>query len=206
MTRLMTGLLRLVPTLSLVTLHTAAAQGPHPNFLFFRYASATSFSLYGAYGKGNALLVFGMVQNPRSTYHEIAAGLGWNVTAGDHASMVVAGTVSRASDSWYGQLYLLPSLSVGRVSVNGSLEFYQPLSSAGAHQLDVNPWSVLVRTVGGVKVGGSYLLYGQVGAAPLQEAGPAVLFPVPNGTIQAEWLRRFGKPVNDVRVTFQASF
>ena len=43
-----------------------AGSPAHPNFIFARYASLTTLSLYGGYGQGKWLGFFGMIQNPRT--------------------------------------------------------------------------------------------------------------------------------------------
>lgn len=195
-------------SLSAVSGRAAAQLAEHsfgPNFLSFRYASRTSLSLYAAYGEGNLLLFAGMVQNPRTAYRETAGGLGLNVRLGNGASGVVAAAVASAIDSWYAQLYLLPDVTAGRLSVNGMLELYQPLQQAGARQLDLNPWSVFWRLSDRLQVGAAYLLYAQVGGAPTQEAGPTVRVTVPHGSLTAELFHRFGGSKADVRLTFQAA-
>jgi hypothetical protein len=176
-----------------------------PNFLSFRYASRTSLSLYAAYGQGNLLLFAGMVQNPRSGYRETAGGVGLNVRLGSGASAVVATAVASAIDSWYTQLYLLPDLTAGHLSVNGMLEVYEPLERAGARQFDVNPCSLFWRLSDRLQLGTAYLLYTQVGAAPRQEAGPTVRVTVPHGNLTAEFFRPIGGRETDVRLTFQAA-
>jgi hypothetical protein len=183
----------------------SALDSLHPNFLLFRYASRTALLLYGAYGQGRTLLVFGMVQNPRTSYRETVGGVARNVPFGKKANVVVATAAASATDSWYAQLYLLPTWSAGRLMVRATAELYQPLQASGAQQFDLSPCSVLWRTRGSLQVGAAYLLYSQVGGAPLQEAGPTVRVGVPNGTLTAELLRRFGTPLADVRLTFEAA-
>jgi hypothetical protein len=201
--------------LALVLSCLSAASGPAaaqlaehsfgPNFLLFRYASRTSLSLYAAYGEGNLLLFAGMVQNPRTAYRETAGGLGLNVRLGNGASAVVATAVASATDSWYAQLYLLPNWTAGRLSVNGTLELYEPLHRAGARQLDVNPCSAFWRLLDRLEVGAAYLLFSQVGSAPTQEAGPAVRVTVPHGNLTTELFRRISGGPTEVRLTFQAA-
>jgi hypothetical protein len=198
----------LLCSLSAASGRAAAQLAEHsfgPNFLSFRYASRTSLSLYAAYGEGNLLLFAGMVQNPRTGYRETAGGLGLNVRLGNGASAVVATALASAIDSWYAQLYILPDLTAGRLSVNGMLELYQPLERAGARQLDLNPWSAFWRLSDRLQVGAAYLLYTQVGRAPTQEAGPTVRVTVPHGNLTAEFFDRIGERTTDVRLTFQAA-
>ena len=178
---------------------------PHANFLFFRYASHTSLALYASYGDGNTLLVAGMIQNPRSGYHEIDGALGRVVNLGPNFSNVVAVGVVSASDSWYAPMYWLPSFTAGRLHLNGSLEYYEPLQHQGARQLDVNPLTAMVRTVGPLQIGAAYLLYAQVASVPTHEWGPAARLPVPNGTVQLEWLLRPRSGATDLRLTFQSN-
>ncbi len=194
--------------LSAASGRTAAQLAEHsfgPNFLLFRYASRSSLTLYAAYGEGNLLLFAGMVQNPRTEYRETAGGVGLNVRLGSAASAVVAAAVASAKDSWYAQLYLLPGWTAGRLSVNGTLELYEPLERAGARQLDVNPCSVFWRLSDRLELGAAYLLFAQVGDAPTQEAGPAVRVTVPHGNLTTEFFGKIGKRQTEVRLTFQAA-
>jgi hypothetical protein len=176
-----------------------------PNFLFVRYASRTALTLYGSYGRGDLLLFAGMVQNPRTEYREAIGGVGLNLPLGNKASAVAATAVASATDSWYAQLYLLPSWTAGRLSVNGTFELYEPLQRAGARQLDVNPCAVLWRLVDRVEVGVAYLLFAQMGGAPTQEAGPTVRVTVPHGSLTSEFFGRIGTGLAEVRLTFQAA-
>ena len=99
-----------------------------------------------------------MVQNPRTAYRETAGGLGVNVPLGKTANVVVATAAASATDSWYAQLYQLPTWSAGRLRVRATAELYQPLEASGAQQFDLSPCSVLWRTRGSVQVGAAYLL------------------------------------------------
>ena len=182
-----------------------AISGPHANFLYFRFATHTSLAMYAAYGEGNNYLVAGMIQNPRSGYHEIDGAAGRWVTIGPHVGALVAVGVTSASDSWYAPFYVLPTISLGRVTLNGSLEYYQPLQHVGARQFDITPLTLMARTVGRVEVGAAYLLYTQVASVPTHEWGPAARLPVPNGTVQLEWMLRPGSHATDFRLTFQSN-
>ena len=182
-----------------------AIVGPHANFLYFRFATHTSLAMYAAYGEGNNLLVAGMIQNPRSGYHEIDGAVGRVVNVGSHFSAVLAVGVTSASDSWYAPVYLLPTVNFGRVTLNGSLEYYQPLQHVGARQFDLTPLTLMARTVGHFEVGGAYLLYTQVASVPTWEAGPAARMAIPNGTVQLEWMLRPRSGATDLRLTFQSN-
>lgn len=194
--------------LGAASMRAAAQVGEHsfgPNFVFVRYASRTSLSLYASYGEGNLLLFAGMVQNPRTEYREAIGGLGLNVRLGNSGSAAAATAVARAKDSWYAQLYLLPGWTAGRLHVDGTLELYEPLERAGARQLDINPCSVFWRLVDRVQLGAAHLLFAQAGGAPTQEAGPTVRVTVPHGNLTTELFGRIGGRQIDVRLTFQAA-
>jgi hypothetical protein len=182
-----------------------AIVGPHANFLYFRFATHTSLAMYAAYGEGNNLLVAGMIQNPRSGYHEIDGAVGRVVSVGSHFSGVLAVGVTSASDSWYAPVYFLPTVTFGRVTLNGSLEYYQPLQHVGARQFDLTPLTLMARTVFYFEVGGAYLLYTQVASVPTWEAGPAARMAIPNGTLQLEWMLRPRSGATDLRLTFQSN-
>lgn len=202
--------MRVATILAVLTAGAGARAGaqwvgsPHANFVFFRYASHTSLALYAAYGDSSTLLVAGMIQNPRSGYHEIDAAVERVVNVGRFSSVFGVGIVS-ATDSWYAPLYWLPSYTAGRFSLNGSLEYYEPLQHQGARQLDVSPFTAMIRTVGPLQFGGAYLLYAHVASVPTWELGPAAKIPVPNGALQLEWLLRTRSGASDLRLTFQSN-
>jgi len=102
-------------------------------FIDFRYASHTSLTLFGGYqvtGAGDMLLV-GMLQNPRTEYREIVAGVARPLGARPwSATIALAGAY--ASDGWYGQLYLFPALTLAPVAVGGVVLAYEPLEREGA--------------------------------------------------------------------------
>lgn len=201
----MTGVVVAAMTLTGTSGMAQMLDHPHANFLFFRYASHTSLALYASYGDGSTLLVAGMIQNPRSGYHEIDGAFGRVVNIGSNFSNVIAVGVVSASDSWYAPIYWLPSYALGRLHLNGSFEYYEPLQHQGARQLDANPFTAMVRTVGPLQVGAAYLLYTQVASVPTHEWGPAARLPVPNGTVQLEWLLRPRSAATDLRLTFQSN-
>lgn len=203
--------MRVATVLAVLTASAGAGAGaqsvgsPHANFVFFRYASHTSLALYAAYGGSNTLLVAGMIQNPRSGYHEIDAAVERVVSVGSRFSSVFGVGIVSATDSWYAPLYWLPSYTAGRLSLNGSLEYYEPLQHQGARQLDVSPFTAMIRTVGPLQLGGAYLLYAHVASVPTWELGPAAKIPVPNGALQVEWLLRTRSGAPDLRLTFQSN-
>lgn len=176
---------------------------PHPNFVFFRYASLTSLSLYGAYGQGRWLGFFGMVQNPRTNYREIAGGVGVSVAVTPGLGGVIAVAAAYASDGWYGQLYLQSNMRLDKVTTYLSTAYYAPLAN-GTRQIKVNPVLVMWRAFRRVEAGGAYAFLGSVGSNGIHQLGPALQVSVPNGRALLELLKRLNDSRVDLRVTFQA--
>ena len=183
-----------------------AAASSHPNFVFFRYASRTSLSLYGGYGQGNWVGFFGMVQNPRTGYREIAGGLGGSVRMRPWLGGFIAVAASDASDGWYGQIFLQANLRLGQATTYVTGVYYQPLESSGTHQLKINPALLMWRAFGRVELGGAYLFLGTIRARDIHQIGPALQIGVPHGRALLEVLRRLSDTQLDVRMTFQAFY
>jgi hypothetical protein len=181
-----------------------AGPSPHPNFIFFRYASLTSLSLYGAYGEGKWLGFFGMVQNPRTSYREIVGGVGANVVVTPRVGGAIALAAADASDGWYGQLYLQSNMRLGRVRTYLSTAYYEPLDANGVRQVKVNPALVMWRAFRGMEAGGAYVFLGSAGSKGIHQLGPALQMSVPNGRASFELLKRLHDSRTDLRVTFQA--
>ena len=161
--------------------------------------------MYAAYSLGRAAAVFGMVVNPRTDYHELIAG-GVMRVAHPHGSTLIALTAADASDAWYLQLYVVPSITVGIASFGGTLEFYQPLERAGTYDLDVNPINALIRVARGVNAGASYRIGLAEGAVRKQAAGLMIQTGIPRGAITVEWLAGLSRLHGDVRASLNAAF
>src|SRR5919202_356829 len=118
-----------------------------------RYDTRTSDFIYAAYGYGHAFAMVGALQNPRSGYTELLGAVGSNFTIGCGPTQTVAIGAARASDSWYAQLYYLPSVHRGPVWLRMTSELYLPLSRSGTRQFAVSPLSATVPVVGFLDAG-----------------------------------------------------
>src|SRR5205814_8352446 len=127
-----------------------------------------------------------MVAHYRHGYHEIIEGR-VALIAHDHSATTIALTAADANDAWNLQLYLVPSVSVGRASFGGTLELYQPLSRAGTYDLDVNPINALIRIAPGVSAGPSYRIGLAAGALRKQVAGLMIPTRIPRGGLTDDW-------------------
>jgi len=187
----------------------AAAQAPAstagPGFIVARYATRSSLAFYGGYAFGPGFAVLALVQNPRTGYREAIVGGGAPLMqrGGLGATMVLA--AANTSDGWYAQLYVLPAVRAGRLSVDGTIEGCQPLGRGGTRELDVAPivavWA-LGRTVG---VGGAYHLASPAGARAAHAAGPALRLAIPGGAVTLELLRGLVRAPSELRLTLRTA-
>jgi len=176
-----------------------------PSFLYARYATSSSSSLYVGYTLGPAALVFGAVVNPRTGYRELIGG-GVSRAMWGRQSITVAFAAAEATESRYLQGYLLPAFALGRVSISGTLELYEPLESGGTRQFDVNPGTVLLRVTDRVALGGCYALGLTSGAGPRHRAGPVLQLAIPRGALTLELLRGVARAKSEVRMSIEAAF
>jgi hypothetical protein len=101
-----------------------------------------------------------MVQNPRTSYREIAGGVGANVIVTPRVGGAIAWAAADASDGWYGQLYLQSTMRLDQVTTYLSAAYYEPLEATGARQVKVNPALVMWRAFRRVEAGGAYVFLG----------------------------------------------
>ncbi|HVX88793.1 MAG TPA: hypothetical protein VG940_07705, partial [Gemmatimonadales bacterium] len=123
------------------------------------------------------------VSNPRSGYREHILGAVRFETINRHLGLTWAVAGAKAIDSWYGQLYVLPSVTVGRLSYDATFELYVPLEKAGVHQLGMNPGNLMVKLNDRVSAGAVAVWSSQTNAPHNLGAGPSLRFQVPHGTI-----------------------
>lgn len=195
--------------LVLVAARGAAAQGDADRawgFVSLRYSSATADFLFAGYGHGPAFGVVGMVNNPRSGYTEIIGGVGTRFALGAASTHAIALTASRATESWYSQLYYLPTITLGRLKAEATFQLYMPGGPEGVKQIAINPVSLLVPVARAVSVGASYQLAAQERDGPSDGAGPSVHLAVPRGTLSVDLMKGLRAFRDEVRVSFRAFF
>lgn len=198
---------KLIPVVLLaagVTAPAAAQQSVRSNgFIDVRYATHTSLTLYGGYDLGGPLLLVGMVQNPRTEYREVVAGMARPV-GGGRASATIAMAGAYASDGWYAQVYVMPSVRLGPVSVRGLLLAYEALEERGARQFYVNPMSVLAPVAPRIHLGASYVLAVQAGTRSRHSAGPTLQLSTAAWTATVSTLVGIGATTNELRAGINA--
>lgn len=199
----------LLATCLLVPLRAAPAQSavdPTWGFISARYSSATADFIFAGYGHGPVFGMVGMVNNPRSGYTEVLGGVGARFPLGAAPSHAVALAASRATESWYTQLYYLPTVTLGRIAAEATLQLYMPAGSGGVRQFGINPLSVLTPVVGDFAAGASYQLGTEEHAGPRHAAGPALRVTIPKGALTLDLLRGLRDFNDEARVSFRAFF
>lgn len=191
--------------LALPTVAQAAPDKLGPSFVFVRYATRTSLALYAGYGRGPWFGFAGLVQNPRTEYRESLLGFGRRLKQ-PLGTLTIGLAGADARDSRYAQVYVLPSLTAARVSLDISLAVYLPLESRGAVQYYLNPLSLLGRLSKRVQVGVTYLYFGQVDTPTGHGIGPAFRMGIPNGTITLDLVRQLKNVHQETRITLQTAF
>src|SRR5574338_53386 len=163
-----------------------AAQGPEyrpHGFISTRYDGVTSSNIYIGYTLGPVTPMAALVSNPRSGYREHILGVVRFETLSKHVGLTWAVAGAKAIDAWYGQLYVLPSVTVGRLAYDATFELYVPLEQVGVHQLGMNPGNLMVKLNDHVSAGAVAVWSSQTSAPHNIGAGPSLRFQVPHGTI-----------------------
>lgn len=184
----------------------AQSPGAGPSFLIFRFASASSLGMYSGYHAGPALFVVGLLHNPRTEYQEVMAGIGHPFSAANGNSVTVLPAIAYTNTGWYSQLYFVPSVRWGALTVSGTLQFAEPLSDRGSRSVYISPGNALVNVGGGFSVGAAYYGGAEAGSAPSHGAGPAIQRAVPRGSITVEVVKGLAAAKNEVRFTLRSSF
>lgn len=176
-----------------------------PSFIFARWASRSSSSIYVGYTLGSLGGFVGLVENPHSGYRELLGGLVTRAVLGRQA-VTLGVAYAEASESRYLQTYVVPSLLVAGASVSGTIELYTPLEEAGSHQLDLNPLAVILRPTREIGIGAAYAAGMGEGERPRHRVGPVVEIGIPHGSLKTELLRNMTLTYYEVRLSLQAAF
>jgi len=98
-----------------------ARPAPAPYFVYLRYGHHSPEYAFVAYSFGRPGVIAGIVADAEAKYDEVLAGAGLNfyTPGGNGASFYALG--SRATDSWYLELYATPAVTSGPRSRSRSL-------------------------------------------------------------------------------------
>jgi len=175
------------------TVHASAAQanarGPlvrGTSFMLLKYASTQTMALYGAYGRGPAMALVGVVWNPRSGSEQLVVGGGTHLRMGTHAGLTVLAGVAGGSKGPTLRLYTLPVSRKGRLTLGGTTTTYIPLGGNGRWQVAVDPLILSFRAnrVLGVGLAGIFRAGGDHAVAV--GGGPVTMVHVAGITVRGE--------------------
>ena len=190
-------------------LHVSAAQlsdsGPRTTFVVALYGSRGARALYAGYGVGSWQGIIAVLENPHTDYLEALVGVAKRFMLAPHQSITVALAAAEAKDSRYGQIYVVPAISAGRLTLTGTAVIYAPLQTQGAFQYYLHPLSLHVALSTLVQPGVSYDLAGQEQAATGHALGPSLRLGVPHGAVTIDWLVGLAAYSTETRLTFQTT-
>ncbi len=183
----------------------AQQSDPGPSLLIVRYATRSSFAMYSGY-QAHAWLAFaGMLSNPRSEYREILGGIGRPISLGG-SSLTLATAMAWTNTGWYSELYLLPNVRVGALTVSATVEGVQPFSSAGTRGVYLSPGNALVALGKGFSTGFGVYASAEQGNSSTLGIGPAFQRAVPKGSVTLELIKGVRAAADELRLTVRSSF
>lgn len=185
---------------------TLAAQSPPRGFISSRYGSHTSSVIFLGYTVGPVTPVFAIASNPHDGYREEVAGLFRLQHVNRHLGFSAGVAGANNSDGWFGQLYLSPTLTAGRVRSELRFKLYLPLERDGYTELSMNPSNVLVDLGHGVSAGGMVVWSAAHGEAHAVGAGPSLRLRIPNGSIAVDGVFDVTQWTNEYRVGFTTTY
>jgi len=191
---------------ALVSPRLGPCQASHPWSVYLRDGGQSPLYTFAGYSFGRPVLMVGAIVDSPNDYAEYLAGAGVNLFAasGNGASLLVLG--SKATDSWYLEVYGLPTLTAGRLSATGFAGLYLPVESRGVRQYFLDPVTVLCRVHRWLALGGSYTVYKIAGLPARHGAGPAVKITVPSGSATIDALAGISSFTDELRLTLQFAF
>lgn len=175
------------------------------SFLFARYASVSSSAIFAGVGFGKAGMFLGIVQNPRSGYRELIAGAMTRV-AWPRQSLTLGLAAADASDGNYAQVYVAPSFTRGALSLDGTLEWYEPLEHKATRQLGLNSLTLMGRVGPRLAAGAGYAASFLPTSDARQRLGPALRVEIPHGSLEVEYLAGLRNSADELRTTVRAGF
>ena len=176
------------------------------HFVFTRFASRTSNTLYAGYGIGRTMVVTGMVMNPRTGYREHVLGGGVQLFPGRRNSANFVLAAADAKESAYLQLYLVPALGLGPASVSATIEGYQPLERAGTRQLGFNPVTITIPAGRRFAAGATTVVFLGEGEAAQYGVGPALSAGFPKGSVALDLVQGVSHYRSEARLSFFVRF
>ena len=174
---------------------------PH-GFLSTRYDSHTSSNMYFGYTMGPVTPMIALVSNPRTDYREHLVGVVRFETLTPRIGLTWAVAGAKAIDSWYGQLYVLPNIDLGRLKYDATFELYVPLEEPGVHQFGMNPGNLMYDVTPIVAIGAVGVWASQSNAPYSFGAGPSLKVRIPKGSITLDGVMGVTRWESEWRISF----
>ena len=186
-------------------LEAQAEYTPH-GFLSTRYDTHTSSNIYFGYQMGPMTPMVALVSNPRTTYREHLVGVVRNETFTPRLGLTWAVAGAKAIDSWYGQLYVLPYVAIGKLKYDATFELYVPLESQGVHQFGMNPGNLMYDLTPKLAVGAVGVWSEQSSAPHNFGGGPSIKLRIPKGSITLDGVMGVTRWESEWRVSFFTAY
>jgi len=191
---------------ALLASRSAHGQVVHPWFVYLRDGGRSPLYVFASYSFGHPVVMAGTIVDSPNDYTEYLAGAGVNLLAANGSGATVLALGSKATDSWYVELYGLPNVTRGPLTATGFAGLYLPLQTQGVHQYFLDPVTLLYRLHPQLAVGGSYSGYKVEGFPARHGAGPAVQVTFPSGSVTLDALAGIANFTEELRLTLQVVF
>lgn len=175
------------------------------SFFVTRYTARASASFYVAGRVGAAMAVGGLVYNPSTRYRAVVVGSGTKVQFGSGNAVTVILAGAAATDGASIRAYALPRFAAGPVLINGIAAVYQPVTGSAVRRAYLDPLTVSVSVVPGLRAGISALVIADQQRPVVLGAGPSAQVRVPGGLLSLELIPTTGPHRLEVRAALSGA-
>jgi hypothetical protein len=178
---------------------------PH-GFISSRYGTASSSLILVGYTVGPVTPMVALVEDPHGDSHEELAGLLRAQPLGRHLRVTYGTAIAKTEEAWFGELWLSPSLAIGRVRSDFRLKQYLPLEPAGHREFTMNPASVVVDLSRHLSIGAVTGLVNEAGSQHELGAGPRLGVKVSKGSLAFDGIFGLTNRESEMRVSFYTQY
>ena len=156
------------------------------SFLLLKYASTHTMALYGAYGRGPAIGLVGLVWNPRSGNEQALIGCGTRLRLGARAGLTMLAAIAGGSDGSMLRFYALPQVRKGGVTLGATATTSVPLGGDRRWRAAVDPLLLSFRATRALSVGVAGVVRARADRATAVGGGPVSAVHVAGVTVRGE--------------------
>jgi hypothetical protein len=176
------------------------------SFLLTTYSSTQTGAIYGAFGRGPVAGLIGVVRNARLDQRVVLVGVGTRVRLGARDGLSVFAALADGSGGRMIRFYLLPSVRMRRLRLNGTTTTYVPLEAAGRWRSSVDPLTLTYRVTDVLGAGIATVAKMGAGQSTSFGFGPATWVRVWGVTARTELVRLNAPGRTEGRVTVAMAF